>query len=357
VVERGEADTLVIVENDLFRRGEEATVGRLLDRPAHVLVIDHLMTPTVERADVVLPASTFAEGDGTLVNSEGRAQRAFQVFVPAGDVQESWRWLRDLSRAAGRPDVLSWASLDEAVDAIATQVPALAGVRDAAPSSTFRVAGLKIAREPRRYSGRAARDANVTVHEPTPPADPDTALTFTMEGFDGQPPAPLIARFWEPGWNSVQSVNFYQTEVGGPLRGGDPGRRLIEPADGTRETPPYFSRIPPAFAPRDGTWFAVPLSNIFGSEELSVLAPGIAERMPRPYVALNAGDLRRAGVADGDAVTIHVGGSVSHRVMARLVTSLPSGVVGVPVGLPSMPWVTLPDIIRITPGEAVRRTR
>ena len=31
-----------------------------------------------------MPAGTFAESDGTLVNSEGRAQRFFQVFVPAG---------------------------------------------------------------------------------------------------------------------------------------------------------------------------------------------------------------------------------------------------------------------------------
>ena len=31
---------------------------------------------------MVLPAATFAETDGTLVNNEGRAQRFFQVFVP-----------------------------------------------------------------------------------------------------------------------------------------------------------------------------------------------------------------------------------------------------------------------------------
>ena len=45
---------------------------------------------------MVLPAGTFAETDGTLVNNEGRAQRFFQVFVPQGDIQESWRWAQDI---------------------------------------------------------------------------------------------------------------------------------------------------------------------------------------------------------------------------------------------------------------------
>jgi NADH-quinone oxidoreductase subunit G len=184
-IERGEADTLVVAENDLFRRGSEATIARLLDRAPHVIVVDHLMTPTARRAGVVLPASTFAEGDGTLVNNEGRAHRSFQVFVAGGDVQESWRWMRDLAVAAGRPGALPWPALDDVVEAVAAEVPALSGIREVAPPATFRIAGLKVAREPQRYSGRTARDANVTVHEPEPPADPDSALTFTMEGFDG----------------------------------------------------------------------------------------------------------------------------------------------------------------------------
>jgi NADH-quinone oxidoreductase subunit G len=344
-LERGEADTLVVVENDLFRRGPQAAIDRLFDRAAHVLVIDHLMTPTVERAGVVLPAGTFAESDGTLVNNEGRAQRTFQVFVPGDDVQESWRWLRDLARAADRPDAPSWETLDDVVDAIAAQVPALAGVREAAPPATFRIAGLKVAREPRRYSGRTARDAHVTVHEPKPPDDPDTALTFTMEGADGPVPSPLVARFWAPGWNSVQSVNFYQTEVGGPLKGGDPGRRLIEPpAGGAR--PAYFSDLPGAFAEAEGEWLAVPLAHVFGSEELSVLTPGIAERMPPPYVALNADGLRRAGLADGDEATITLDGR-TQVVTARLAPTLPAGVAGVPTGLPGLPWAGEPGPMQI----------
>jgi len=348
-VARGEADTLVVLENDLYRRGQEAVVSRSLGGVAHLIVIDHVVTPTTAGADIRLPASTFAGGDGTFINNEGRAQRFFQVFEPAGDVQESWRWIRDLMIAAGRPGADSWHTLDDITAALASDIPALGAIRDVAPPATFRIAGLKVAREAHRYSGRTAMGANLTVHEPKPPDDPDSALSFTMEGYDGQPPSALIPRYWTPGWNSVQAINHYQSEVGGPLRGGDPGRRVIEPGSGT--PPPYFDRIPPRFELQAGEWLCVPLHHIFGSEELSVLAPAIAERMPPACVALGTDDLRRVGVRDGDEVMLTVGDG-SYRLVACEVSSMPSGVAGVLVGLPSMPWLALPARGRIVRHEA-----
>lgn len=41
----------------------------------NVIAIDHLLTKTTERAQLVLPAGTFVESDGTFVNNEGRGQR------------------------------------------------------------------------------------------------------------------------------------------------------------------------------------------------------------------------------------------------------------------------------------------
>ena len=112
-----------------------------------------------------------------------------------------------------------------------------------------------------------------------------------MEGTPEQPPAALIPFFWSPGWNSIQAVNTYQKEVGGPLRGGDAGVRIFEPAAASGQA--YFSAIPAAFEPREGEWLLVPIHQIFGSDELSLSAPGIAELAAKPHVAVNAGDLRR----------------------------------------------------------------
>ena len=233
----------------------------------------------LEKAELVLPAGTFAESDGTFVSSEGRAQRFFQVFVPQNDVSASWRWLK--------PD--HWHDLDDVLAAMSEALPQLAAVRCAAPSAAFRIAGAKIPRSPHRESGRTAALVNIDVSEPKPPDDPDSPLSFSMEGTPEKPPAALIPFFWSPSWNSIQATNTYQKEIGGPLRGGDAGVRILEPAPADGQS--YLSAIPPAFEPRDGEWLLVPMYHIFGSDELSLSAPGIAELAAKPHVAVNAADL------------------------------------------------------------------
>src|SRR3990172_12128741 len=97
---------------------------------------------------------------------------------------------------------------------------------------------MKIPRQPHRYSGRTAMLADANVHEPKQPADTYTPLAFSMEGYEGRPPSVLVARYWSPGWNSVQALNKFQQEVGGAPRGGVPGERVIGPAK--TNTPPFF---------------------------------------------------------------------------------------------------------------------
>lgn len=367
------ADILIILENDLYRRADTAMVDRLLVAARHIVMIDHIEHATSAKADVVLPAATFAEADGTLVNNEGRAQRFFQVFVPKGeiegdikgdtshdipgDIQESWRWMRDIMAVCGRGDEGQWSSLDDVTAACATVIPSLEPILRAAPPAGFRMDGQKIPREPHRYSGRTAMHANVSIHEPEQPHDPDTALAFSMEGYSGHPPPPLIPRFWAPGWNSIQALNKFQDEVGGPLSGGDPGERLIEPMPGAGKKTAYFENIPAGFEPRGGEWLLLPLHHIFGSEELSVLAHGIAELSARPYLALNPQDASDLGLTAGDEVQLRLRpqpdiaadgstdaapnpaadpGAEVYRLPLRFKPELLHGTAGLPVGLASM---------------------
>jgi NADH-quinone oxidoreductase subunit G len=323
-VRDGHADTVIILENDLYRRAPAAEVDSFLKTAAHVISLDHVANPTAEKAELILPAGTFAESDGTFVSSEGRAQRFFQVFVPQNDVSASWRWLR--------PD--QWHDLDDVLAAMSRALPQLAAVRDAAPSAAFRIAGAKIPRSPHRESGRTSMLVNIDVSEPKPPQDPDSPLSFSMEGTPEQPPAALIPFFWSPGWNSIQAVNTYQKEVGGPLRGGDPGVRMLEPAPVNGQF--YFSDVPPAFEPRDGEWLLVPIHHIFGSDELSLSAPGIAELAVKPYVAVNDGDL-----AEGSEVEVSCA-SGTFRLPVRIRPDLPRGVAALSTGLFPLAGVTLP---------------
>jgi NADH-quinone oxidoreductase subunit G len=320
---QAEAETVIILESDLYRRAPAAAVDKFLARFQHVVVLDSLESATTARAELVLPAATFAEGDGTLVSSEGRAQRFFQVYVPSEPVQESWRWLG------------SWHNLDAVIAAMAGSLPQFAGVTRAAPPAQFRMADKKIPREPHRYSGRTAMLANINVSEPKPPEDPDSALAFSMEGNPDQPPSALIPFFWSPGWNSIQAVNKFQEEIAGPLRHGDPGVRLVEGGKGNG----YFGEAPAAFRARQGEWLVLPLYHIFGSEELSCYTPGIAQLAPEPYVALNVEDAS----AFGGAAELW-----GRRVPVKVRPELPQGVAGVPAGIPPFLGLELPAWCRIS---------
>ncbi|MFO0753844.1 MAG: NADH-quinone oxidoreductase subunit NuoG [Thermodesulfovibrionales bacterium] len=329
-VEKGDADTVIILENDLFRRAGAQQVEAFLNRCAHCIVIDHTATPTTERAEIVLSAAAFAEGDGTLVNNEGRAQRFYQVFPPGHGIQESWRWIRDIMLATRREEAGQWKGLDDIGAALAAALPVFGPTREIAPPASFRVAGRKIPRQPHRYSGRTAMFADKTVHEPRPAADPDSPLAFTMEGYEGQPPSALITRFWAPGWNSVQSLTRFLEEVDGPLRGGDPGKRLIEPPAGPEA--PAAGVVPAAFQQREGEWLLLPLFHVFGSEELSVLSPGIAELAPSPYLALRPEDAAALGLQEGEEAEVLCNGAL-YRAPVSFMPSLPKGTAGIPAGV------------------------
>jgi NADH-quinone oxidoreductase subunit G len=335
----GSADTIITLENNLYRRADAATVDAMLSTARHLIAVDSLANATTAKAEVVLPAATFAEGDGTFVNDEGRAQRFYQVFIPEGDIQEGWRWLRDIMPTGRRSEVEVWQDLDTITAALAEQLPVFRSVPDIAPPADYRIAGQKIPRQPARYSGRTAMHANINVSEPQTPPDPDSPLAFTMEGYKGQPPPALIPRFWAPGWNSIQALNKYQEEVGGPLRGGSPGIRLIEPAPGNPAH--YFGEVPAAFAPRTGEWLLVPVYHIYGSEERSMLTPGVAELAPAPYIGLNAAMAEGLQAQEGDQIELAYNGS-AYRLPVRLMPSLPAGVAGLPAGLPGLEGIVLP---------------
>jgi NADH-quinone oxidoreductase subunit G len=85
------------------------------------------------------------------------------------------------------------------------------------------------------------------------------------------------------------------------------------------------------------------MPQIFGSEPLSMASPGIAQRAPQPYLALNPQD---APVDDGEAVEVQVNGGTL-RLQVKLLPGMPGRMAGLPAGLPGLPTMTLPAAVRI----------
>ena len=330
------ADTLVVLENDLYQRAGADTVDAALTDKT-LIALDHQSTATTAKAHLVLSAASFAEGDGTLVSFEGRAQRFFQVFEPSYYdsnilIREGWRWLHALHcTLQGKP--VDWTQLDHVTQALAANQPELAGIVEAAPSAAFRIKGLKLAREPHRYSGRTSMRANISVHEPRQPQDIDSPFAFSMEGYAGSAePRQQVPFAWSPGWNSPQAWNKFQDEVGGHLRAGDPGVRLFSPS---AQNTDWFS-APNAFAPAAGTWQVAPLYHLFGSDETSALAAPIQTRIEPAYALLNEAEAKRLGLTEGGHVRLTVNAQ-SLLLPVKISKELALGLVGLPVGLAGIP--------------------
>ncbi|EAB9989887.1 NADH-quinone oxidoreductase subunit G, partial [Salmonella enterica subsp. enterica] len=219
------------------------------------------------------------------------------------------------------------------IDAVIAAMPQFAGIKDAAPDATFRIRGQKLAREPHRYSGRTAMRANISVHEPRQPQDKDTMFAFSMEG-NNQPTAPRseIPFAWAPGWNSPQAWNKFQDEVGGKLRHGDPGVRLIEATEGGLD---YFTTVPASFQAQDGQWRIAPYYHLFGSDELSQRSPVFQSRMPQPYIKLNPADAAKLGVNAGTRVSFSYDGNTV-TLPVEISEGLAAGQVGLPMGMPGI---------------------
>jgi len=332
-----EAKSIIILENDLYQRMDKTATDNFLQPFKNIISLDYLENSNARKSTLLLPAGTFAEADGTIISNEGRAQRFYQVHVPENDVRSSWKWLAELTAVHDSSPV----HLDEVIDQLITAFPVLQAIQSAAPPAGFREDTQKIPRSPQRYSGRTAINADLHVSEPRPPADPDSALSYTMEGYVGIPPPALTPFYWSPSWNSAQAINKYQIEVGGELHGGNPGKRLFEPDLNSKAE--YFNSTPSAYSLKEGEgqYMVLPLYHIFGSDELNALSPAVAERVPQPYIALNDSDAAKAGIEEGAIVEVLLSGNKKW-LPVKLKMGLPQGTAGLPKGLRETAGIAYP---------------
>jgi predicted molibdopterin-dependent oxidoreductase YjgC len=92
----------VIGENPVQSDADENKHERLFGSLDFLVVQDILMTKTARMADVVLPAAaSWAETEGTVINSERRVQRVRKAVEPPGEARDDIMILRDIARRMG----------------------------------------------------------------------------------------------------------------------------------------------------------------------------------------------------------------------------------------------------------------
>jgi len=103
---------------------DSAKVMKKLKSLDFLIVQDIFLTETAKLANVVLPASSWGEKDGTFTNAEGNLQKVYRVVDPAGESVPDWMILKNLTLIMGQElGVRNLQAIQEEIKTLLTNKP------------------------------------------------------------------------------------------------------------------------------------------------------------------------------------------------------------------------------------------
>ncbi len=101
-MEDGKVKAMLVLGEELVETGPNSNyIRKQLEKLEFLVVQEVFFSETAKYADVVLPASTSLEKDGTFVNTERRVQRIYKVMEPLEGTKPDWVILKMLARRMG----------------------------------------------------------------------------------------------------------------------------------------------------------------------------------------------------------------------------------------------------------------
>ncbi len=116
----------VMGENPFLTEPDVNHAAECLEALDFLVVQDIFLTETARIADVVLPAASFAEKDGTFVNTERRVQRIRRAVKPRGEAKPDWEILQLLAGRLGF--AWNYENPGEIMEEIAALTPSYGGI-------------------------------------------------------------------------------------------------------------------------------------------------------------------------------------------------------------------------------------
>ena len=124
----GQVKALYMVgENPLITEANAKHVREALEKLDFFVVQDLFISETAQYADVILPAASFAEKEGTFTNTERRVQRVRAAISPRGDSKPDWWITSQIAQKMGEKG-FDFASPSEIMDEINAVTPIYAGI-------------------------------------------------------------------------------------------------------------------------------------------------------------------------------------------------------------------------------------
>ncbi len=125
---KGDIKAMYIMgENPMITDPDLNHVAEALDNLDFLVVQDIFPTETTRKADVILPASSFAEKDGTFVNSDRRVLRVRKAVPLPGQAREDYKIILDIAEKMGY-DIGTYKDASEIFDEVSKAAPMIAGI-------------------------------------------------------------------------------------------------------------------------------------------------------------------------------------------------------------------------------------
>ena len=142
---------------------DAATWARALERASALVAHATLLSPGLaEHANVIFPAGSYAEKEGTVTHPDGRLQRVRQAVAEAGATRPSWRVIAELSLRLGND--LDVYDAKEASQQLFDAVPFYAGV------TLEEIGGRGVRWQEREAAAIGAVSSSTTTQQMTPDA-------------------------------------------------------------------------------------------------------------------------------------------------------------------------------------------
>ena len=116
----------IMGENPAMSDPDINHVKQALAQLDFLAVQDIFLTETAALADAILPATSFAEKDGTYTNTERRVRRLRKALRAPGEARLDWRITSDLAARMGKP--FGYESAEDVLDEINRLTPIYGGI-------------------------------------------------------------------------------------------------------------------------------------------------------------------------------------------------------------------------------------
>jgi formate dehydrogenase alpha subunit len=117
----------LVGENPSLSEADSCHAVEALKKLDFLVVQDIFLAEITEIADVVLPAASFAEKEGTFTNTERRVQRVRKAVEPPGDSRPDWLITCQIARKMGAPG-FTFKNPSQIMDELASLTPQYGGI-------------------------------------------------------------------------------------------------------------------------------------------------------------------------------------------------------------------------------------